>query len=71
MKKESTCRGGGMADALDSGSSESNLVWVRLPSAAYRNVAFGFLPINSIVRKKAISYGIVFFVKPKIRYMFT
>lgn len=28
------CRGGGMADALDSGSSERKFLWVQLPSPA-------------------------------------
>ena len=32
-----------MADALDSGSSEVTLVWVQLPSTAFKNQEYIFL----------------------------
>ena len=33
-----TCSCGGMADALDSGSSGSDTVWVQVPSTAFSKI---------------------------------
>jgi hypothetical protein len=41
-----TCESGGMADALDSGSSGRKVVWVQIPSLAPRVWRFSSNPFN-------------------------
>ena len=60
------CRSGGMADALDSGSSRGFSVWVQVPSSAVSNMGSG------ITSSRALSYCIkTFSIHSNKEYQFS